>query len=514
MGQGLEMSRRDVVARVVWRRHWCRRWRRRASVTFATAFAAVLAQIVTIPCLVAQQTPGAHPSVDSAAALAAARGRTPIDSVKVMRLAAIADTGRMTPGYRDISRYDTPGYCLAAVRGVREETWRRNEQINVVEGSAEDTLPTAAIALGRRCLAALPDVGHVAPVELPNLFLLAMLVGDSVRMEAALTRAAALAPTVEARGYIYSDAIEQLAGTAFPPLVAHPRELALANAFAARLDALGADARIPRFAAHTALRNVAEGPQFDTTALLREDKALRNVMALFTPDDRKEHQDELAVSMDDSLIVVWYQHRPNLPEVVHGIMDRYFASVGRQFSPDQVSMITGYVVGLASKVGQPAPPITGKYWYPETAPHVQPTLGKVTLVMRMEKGGGLMNGQTAMLKRLYDRYHDRGLEIVLVFKTEGFSWSSPPQSSSDEAKTIAWYYYEHLKLPFKIVVDETPFTVRPDGRKVPGPIDFERQYFPPEALIGRDGKIYTTWIGLVSESQMNAFIEQALGAKM
>jgi hypothetical protein len=101
----------------------------------------------------------------------------------------------------------------------------------------------------------------------------------------------------------------------------------------------------------------------------------------------------------------------------------------------------------------------------------------------------------------------------LVFKTQGYSWSSPPQSAADEAKTIAWYYAEHLKVPFTLVVEETPFTKLPDGRRIPGRTAFQQTYMPPQALIGRDGRIYTSWIGLGSERQMEVFIEQALAQK-
>jgi len=476
---------------------------------------ALLAQSVVASPATAQQhpTPSAthsQPSVDSAAAAAMVRARPSADSATVMRRAAVADTGRMTPGYRDLSRYNTPGYCAAAVRGLREQTWRRNEQVDVIPGSVNDTLPTVAVTIGKRCLAALPDAEHTEAAELPNLFVLAMLVGDSARMESAVTRQATIAPTAEARGYAYSDAIAQLAGTAFPSLVSHPRYLTVANALMARLDALGTGARVPRLLAHTQLRTVAEGAQFDTTALLREDKAIHAIVPLLTADEKKAYDNDLSMTLYDSLIIVWYQRRPNLPVVVRGLLDRYLAAYPGAFTQDQASAVIAWVVGLASKVGQPAPPITGKYWYPASAPHAQPVPGKVTLVMRVEKDGGFKTERTAMLERLYSRYHDRGFDVVLVLKTQGFSWSSPPQTPDDEAKTIAWYYYDHLQLPFKLVVDETPFTTQPDGRKVPGMIDFERQYFPAEALIGRDGRIYSTWIGLESEAQLNAFIEQAL----
>jgi hypothetical protein len=121
-----------------------------------------------------------------------------------------------------------------------------------------------------------------------------------------------------------------------------------------------------------------------------------------------------------------------------------------------------------------------------------------------------MDAYIASLLRLYNKYHAQGLEIVLVLKTQGYSWSSPPQSAADEAKTDAWYYLDHFGLPFTVVVDETPFTKKPDGRRVAGQIAFEQDYVMRHALIGRDGRIRTIGYGLTSESMEDAFIRQAL----
>jgi hypothetical protein len=200
---------------------------------------------------------------------------------------------------------------------------------------------------------------------------------------------------------------------------------------------------------------------------------------------------------------------------VHDFLERELVTraVPGGFPKEVAQYKINWMSQLAAQVGQPAPPITGKFVFPKEAAHALPAPGKVTLVWFQTKGSGLMDPRTAILQRLYDKYHAQGLEIVLVFKTQGYSWSSPPQSAADEAKTIAWYYTDYLKLPFTLVVDETPFTRLPDGRREPGTIAFQRQYPTLQAIIGRDGRIYTTWIGLRSERQMEVFIEQALGQR-
>jgi hypothetical protein len=287
----------------------------------------------------------------------------------------------------------------------------------------------------------------------------------------------------------------------------------MATTMLARLDSLGRDARIPQLVAHVQMRNTAVMVNFDTTALMREDKALRAVIATLTPDERLEYKSEVGAIMTDSVILAWTRRESPLPTVVHRLLQQELAARGPSgYSEKEIRGVMGWIELLASQVGKPAPPVTGKFWFPADSPHVQPAPGKVTLLIKVQKDQGLMSARMAMLRRLYNQYHDRGLDIVLVLQTEGFSWSSPPQSPADEAKTIAWYYYDFLKLPFKVVVDETPFTTKPDGRRVSGQIAFNRQYVLPQVIVGRDGRIFTLWIGLESESQMRAYIEQALAA--
>jgi hypothetical protein len=329
-----------------------------------------------------------------------------------------------------------------------------------------------------------------------------------------LDRQLALAKTTEARGYVLSDAISELLARGFP-LVDHPVRLATARAVLARLDSLGPEVRTSQLRAHGWIWDVVEGLRFDTTEVMRESATLRALLAKLTPVQMRQHGEELSKVNIDSVVLLWTRHGPDLGTTVHDLLEREL--ITRAVPGVMTKEIAQYKINWMSReaahVGQLAPPITGKFVFPKEAAGALPAPGKVTLVMFWNKGGGLMDSRTAMLQRLYNKYHAQGLEIVLVFKTQGYSWSSPPQSAADEAKTIAWYYTEHLKVPFTLVVEETPFTKLPDGRRTPGQVAFQQKYRPTQAIIGRDGRIYTSWIGLGSERQMEVFIEQALAQK-
>jgi hypothetical protein len=416
----------------------------------------------------------------------------------------------MTPGYRDLSRYNTPGYCAAAVHGVLNETWRRNERDLVKVASSADTLPTAVIAVGKACAAHLPPVSDIPVVELPPLIPLAVAIRDTALLNRAIARLQSVATTDEARGWVLYDAIEQVIN----PYTGHSNiQTPLANALVARLDALGAGAHIPKLRAHGLLRHIAEGVRFDTTALIHEDRVARDLIPLLTADEKQEAKNQTPLGFGDSMYVWWARHPPNLADSIRGVFTRegaFFAARAIPIGSGLPKFMEMASQTFAKKIGTPAPQVPGTFWFSQDSSHVEPKLGRVTLVVRASKGSGFMSANMAMYKRLYDRYHDQGLDIVLVLRTEGYSWSSPPQSPEDEAKTIAWYYRGYLNLPFTVVVEETPFTRQPDGRRVNEPTPFDTLYLGRSTIVGRDGTIFTMAIGTASESQYNTFISMAL----
>lgn len=90
--------------------------------------------------------------------------------------------------------------------------------------------------------------------------------------------------------------------------------------------------------------------------------------------------------------------------------------------------------------------------------------------------------------------------MTLVTETDGFLWfhqGTPLLTPHEEAKELAHFYLDVLKLPVALLVDETPITKRPDGeiRRGRTPIRNlaggwnERNLM----LVDRDGRIQ--WLG-------------------
>ena len=441
-------------------------------------------------------------------ARAQAIGPTLKDSLAIVAAAEEADTGRMMPAYRDIARYNTPGYCLAGAHTLNSQSHRRNEYNLVQEGEAGDTAATVARGFARRCAARLPSVTNVASIELQNFMRLALFIGDTALFRSVIERKLSLEKTGEGRGFVLFDAIASIVGRDNRD---HPIDMAPALVLEGRLDSLGPSAAAPRMEAHMMLRAIAEQVRFDTAALMREDRAIRATEQILSPTDR------LLVrfaggTFTDSTILAWYRHDPNLSTTVRGYLERSLTRLMRQ-NPNAGQGLQGSIemtVAVASQVGTTAPQLTGTFWFPKDTPRNVPAPGTLTLLVLVDKGNGMIGYTPAVLLRLYQRFGSQGLNIVMVTRTQGYSWSSPPQSLENEAKTTAWYFHEYLKLPFPLVVYETKYGRDEFGERVDQPIEYLRQYPFDRALVGTDGRVYTTGIGTQSESQLQAFIAKAL----
>jgi hypothetical protein len=446
------------------------------------------------------------------------------DSAAAVAAWAVSDTGRMVAGYHDLSRYTTPGMCVQVMRGtLLQELWRRNDPppsvIPVQPGSEADTLPTAAIANVRRCIAKLPAVSAVQPLELSNVMQLGVMTNDTALREAAIARMLALATTDEARGYVLLDAMDAMLGPSIGDeyhRTHYDMRVAGAEPMLARLDALGAGARLPRMLAHFRMAEIYSGVKFDTTLLAREVKATWAIVPLLKDGEEKERYNPSYVAIMDSLIIAWSRQQPNRVETVRGMLQRGYAAFTAQGfvpmgTPEWQKLVSIRMEEYASEIGTPRAPVQGDFWFSSDSSHVKPALGKVTLLVAGHKGRGTMTQDEAMYKRLSDRYGKDGFEIVLVVNTDGYSWSSPPQAAADEAKTIAWYFRDYLKIPVTVVVNTSQFTRTKDGRRVLAPPLHDTG--GPFGLVGRDGKMFTVWIGTESEAALESYIQAALAQK-
>lgn len=422
------------------------------------------------------------------------------DSAAIAAAMAEADTGRMVSGYRDLTPYNTPGYCYRAVESLTDLVWRQRERDTLVKYSAGDTIPTIARDVGRRCMAPMTPQS-VLPSELYNFGVLANTVGDTAMARAVVEYQVSIAPNdAKTRAFIWADAI---GGVAFH----RPLQPRLAESFLPPLLALGPGAGPEKYVAYNIFRELYHDV-FDTAGYVR---TIRDRAALFRslpPSDRPPSDPQ---TYGDSIEIVEYQQIPTLATTAHRLLD----TAGKMFPLFKLAMLQEDF--LTSRIGKPYPGLSGFAHFPDSlAGQLVP--GHVTLIRyvgRLARGSGAVTqSNLAAYRRLYEKYKDRGFDVILVGATQGYAWSSPPLSPAEESKVQAWFYLDHLHLPFRLVVQETPYTRKPDGRRVDDKTDFEQQFFgapgTAEVLIGRDGRLLTARRLMHSEVELDAWIARAL----
>jgi hypothetical protein len=409
-----------------------------------------------------------------------------------------ADTGRMMPGDRDFSRY-TPAMCIEAMESVRNSIWRHFERDTAGIPPDRDTLPTAALAAGKACAAQFTVAG-TAPRDLWNLRRLALVIGDESMAEAVTARQLTLASTDTGRAEVLLEAVEAYAE-------ARPIRIAGMQAVLAQLDAMGPSARIARLFAHETVAGYS-ATVFDTTAMLREARAIRALIPSLTNEEKDEFFGALVSAYQTETRVAWFRVQDS---TLRFVVDMIFQVAQRElgFAPcssigKQLQGMRMLVTSLAASASGRAPRIRAAYWYNDSAGVSYPQPGKVTLVWSLSND---WLPRLAMFRRLQEKYGPQGFQVVVVAPEDGHSWASPPQSALDEANTLAWYYLEHFHLPFVLAVDTAP-------RRKGASTAFGAAYRSPagaQAIIGRDGMIRTRTYGVGSlEAETEAYIKQAL----
>lgn len=431
-----------------------------------------------------------------------------VDSAAAAAVWAKADTGRMMPGYQDLSPYDRPGYCLSAMQGKEQITWRRGESDTLPENTVNDTIPTVVREVGRACVAKMTP-RTVPPEELNNLALLALRIGDTALARQTVDYHLSMMPNnAREQGYVLSDAI---AGA----VASRPMQIPFMESMLPRFTELDKAAVEAAVAAYGSASSVAHN-RFDTAAMLRLGAARDALIQRLTPEERQaQGLDQWeGGAFADSLDIVWYQLIPTLSQTVNRLVGQILTANGLAVSNPQLTQaLTALRTAEGTIPGQPAPIPKMFKRYPADAP-LTSIPGTVTIVMPLRGiGNGRLDETLGRLRRLHERYHSRGLEVVLVGRTTGYAWGSPPLAAEAEANLFGWYYREHLKLPFTVLVEETSFSTKPDGRKVAAPSPFMTTYSPLPLrgyIIGRDGLMKSINYGFHSESELEAYIVREL----
>ncbi|HWZ57813.1 MAG TPA: hypothetical protein VNW46_02465 [Gemmatimonadaceae bacterium] len=425
------------------------------------------------------------------------------DTVGVAAAGAAADTGRMQPGHRDYRQYDLPEMCQRAVWNVQAVTWRDPvERDTLAHLPSTDTLPTAAVAAGRACMAQLATQ-RVEPRDLFSLMQLALMVGDDAQAGAITARRLALARDVTERAEVMLETVRSY-------VHAQPPRVAAVTEWMRRLDAVSAaepPARRAQLSAHASMLRYTRYT-FDRPAMTREAEAIIMTYHLLSPGERQSALDAIGGAYEALADVALYEN-PSALE-----------NIERRAQQDAVPDSVGWPKWSAAHLGQPAGPLTATYRYYQADSGVRPARGRVTLFFHVSqnctgRGGACYPEAPGVLRRLARKYRAAGLDIVLLMKTDGYSRTSGPQTLQEEAASAKQYFLHYLGLPADLFIVETQFTRRPDRRLDAVPVSFGQPYAKAHlVLVGRDGTIQLLIKShQPSETELDAYVRRAVGGQ-
>jgi hypothetical protein len=168
-------------------------------------------------------------------------------------------------------------------------------------------------------------------------------------------------------------------------------------------------------------------------------------------------------------------------------------------------------------MGTTAPPIRASHWYPlasDSGPY--PTPGAVTLFVYLDIGcSNDCHTTYAMVRRLYDKYHEAGLHVMFATQTGSRFRGQLILDPVVYSEKLRGYFLDFLKLPGVLGIDETVVGHRTDGRRINTPGTSARDYFSlgnNGVIIGKDGKIRAlVGVYLGREAVIDAIIAKELG---
>lgn len=436
------------------------------------------------------------------------------------------------------ARYVRPGQCAQMASRLKDLYWRDKREDTVVYAPATDSVPAPALQAARACAARF-SVANVPEGDLLGLIQLYLWTRQDDLAHSATDRLLKLQASQPAlqRGWTLYLIMSSY-------LDARPARLTEARQYLAQLDALGAPAADWRMWAYTesaryemsindvqtsyadgaaalaASKQMAKNDRIDRayeildgytawgepTALKSGghaavhlfDTAATDLLPLRAPGTAGSGESSSAADASGGMVLQGAGGQVVIMNPGGGGMTIMSggAQGGGDANADQMQLrqaIRARQVAYTI-VDTTGPTLNPSHWYnrgTDTTP--RPKAGMVSLIVSVNAGCGARCYPTySSLRRLYNKYHSAGLQIVLVSLTSGYFRNQPMANPADEAEKVRYYYLDFLKLPDVMGVDETEFSFRAeDHKRMNVAPSAQRAYFRGRnsAVVGKDGKV-------------------------
>lgn len=371
-----------------------------------------------------------------------------------------SDTGRMTRGYADFSRYTTPGMCETAVRSITARLRRSGDKDSLsITAKYTDTIPTIALETGRQCAKHL-SLATTTPLELYNLQKLAIALGNKSLADSVVASRLTIAKTVHDSARVFQQ-------SAIAYAEAQPIQLEAAQAAEVQLERLGPKARAELFGAQVELLRVAVD-RFDVPRMRQISTSALATAALLSPDER----DELVYSIKEAWRAYVAAVQWESPDSATFAVAQMEQDIAPLRNGNTFDWFDGFRRAFESKVrpqlGKPVVSFTtdAQYVYPSSVSQElrRGLLSKDTvhLVLLVSE----VNSMRGVVRRLSEKYAAQGLQITMVSGLKGYTlWNESGVLTPQEEAVSQKEYLDSLHLPVSLVVEDASYTSLPDGRR-------------------------------------------------
>ncbi len=179
--------------------------------------------------------------------------------------------------------------------------------------------------------------------------------------------------------------------------------------------------------------------------------------------------------------------------------------------------LTDLVARNNQYIGDPASPILARYWFDSTGVPEQrlPRQGRTTIVFISDPElGGNDYYRFNLMRRLHEKYHQRGLDILVVTRLKGHFRYAITESKEEELELLRQYYLDHLKLPITLAIDDVRYSKRFDGMRIAEEVPWRRTWLmlsgTDGVVVGSDGKFFSIEINFRWWDRAFQVVEQAL----
>ncbi len=422
-------------------------------------------------------------------------------AVNAQVLKSPADTGRMTWGRADFSRYVGARPCDRAIRATEflsSRVYNRDTAFRIALPSTADApIAPEALAIAKACGGDFA-LATTDPAELWSLLRISFALQNDAQALSAFERRLSLAESENERISVLMKGADQM-------FREQPARIVNIMDLLGRLDALGESAILERIDIRMRLLDY----WFDRWQIDSIQAYSTRVLALSAPlPDAQRDAIELKDVWDKLLVVA---NATGDIRAQRSVLDSalvHFAAWRGGQGGQWVTGSTGLVDIREATYGKKAQALPADAWMNDGG-HPHPVLGKLSIILKADHNCGTKCYDQYNIARQLIAQHGENLDLTLAVGTSGYAPGSGVLTPAEEAGAIERYFVQYQALPAAIAVFNSGADTLEDGRIARRPSGLNTAFGSSDAIIvDKDG--FVRWIGPLASRHDKRMIDAAI----